>query len=96
MNFEEIQALIAEDNYVDKNNISEENFNILCASILENHLKLNQCIKFVTRYETPETISKIVVPILKLDPEQDFDCLKVLSSTSQKIVLESLNNLTVG
>ena len=89
MNFDEIQALI-EDN-VDDKNISEENLNILCSSILENHLKLNQFIKLVTRYET-ETISKIVVPMLELDPEQDFDSLKVLSPASQKIVLESLNN----
>ena len=90
MNFDEIQALIE-----NSEDISEENLNILCSSILENHLKLNQCIGLVTRYET-ETISKIVVPMLELDPEQDFDSLKVLSPTSQKIVLESLNNnLTV-
>ena len=92
MNFDEIQALI--ENSVDADddkNISEENLNILCSSILENHLKLNQCIRLVTKYET-ETISKIVVPMLELDPEQDFDSLKVLSPTSQKIVLESLNN----
>ena len=89
MNFDEIQALIEDS--VDDKNISEENLNILCSSILENHLKLNQFIKLVTRYET-ETISKIVVPMLELDPEQDFDSLKVLSPTSQKILLESLNN----
>ena len=86
MNFDEIQALIE-----NSEDISEENLNILCSSILENHLKLNQCIKLVTRFDT-ETISKIVVPMLELDPEQDFDSLKVLSPTSQKIVLESLNN----
>ena len=90
LNIDEIQAFIEDDK-----NISEENFHTLCSSILENNLKLNQCLKLVTRYETPETIFKIVVPMLELDPEQDFDCLKVLSSSSQKILLESLNNLKV-
>ena len=90
LNIDEIQAFIEDDK-----NISEENFHTLCSSILENNLKLNQCLKLVTKYETPETIFKIVVPMLELDPEQDFDCLKVLSSSSQKIVLESLNNFKV-
>ena len=90
LNIDEIQAFIEDDK-----NISEENFHTLCSSILENNLKLNQCLKLVTKYETPETIFKIVVPMLELDPEQDFDCLKVLSSSSQKILLESLNNLKV-
>ena len=91
LNIDEIQAFIEDDK-----NISEENFHTLCSSILENNLKLNQCLKLVTKYETPETIFKIVVPMLELDPEQDFDCLKVLSSSSQKIVLESLNNFKVS
>ena len=90
LNIDEIQAFIEDDK-----NISEENFHTLCSSILENNLKLNQCLKLVTKYETHETIFKIVVPMLELDPEQDFDCLKVLSSSSQKIVLESLNNFKV-
>ena len=90
LNIDEIQAFIEDDK-----NISEENFHNLCSSILANNLKLNQCLKLVTKYETPETIFKIVVPMLELDPEQDFDCLKVLSSSSQKIVLESLNNFKV-
>ena len=91
LNIDEIQAFIEDDK-----NISEENFHTLCSSILENNLKLNQCLKLVTKYETPETIFKIVVPMLELDPEQDFDCLKVLTSSSQKIVLESLNNFKVS
>ena len=91
LNIDEIQAFIEDDK-----NISEENFHTLCSSILENNLKLNQCLKLVTKYETPETIFKIVVPMLELDPEQDFDCLKVLNSSSQKIVLESLNNFKVS
>ena len=91
LNIDEIQAFIEDDK-----NISEENFHNLCSSILENNLKLNQCLKLVTKYETPETIFKIVVPMLELDPEQDFDCLKVLTSSSQKIVLESLNNFKVS
>ena len=90
LNIDEIQAFIEDDK-----KISEKNFHTLCSSILENNLKLNQCLKLVTKYETPETIFKIVVPMLELDPEQDFDCLKVLSSSSQKIVLESLNNFKV-